>query len=127
MDNNTLTLLTAIIVPVATSVITFLGARHQSNAEIKKMVNQQNLEMEKLKTQQESELLKLKEQHDQEIEKLKIAMETQAGLYEKNTQTDLMKDVFKQIINGDTTGIDSLMKVSKQVNSGSNGLRYKRR
>lgn len=127
MDNLNVSLLTAIIVPIITSVLTYLSARYQSNSEIKKIVNQQNMEMKKIREQQRAELIKIKEQHEQEINKLRIIMETQAGLYEKNAQTDLTKEIMQQMMSGNTSGIEALMKISDQVNMGKFNPRRRKR
>lgn len=43
-----------------------------------------------------------------EIEKMKTEIEKQAELYEKNAQTDVVKDVFGQMFAGNTSGFESV-------------------
>ncbi|WP_044478967.1 hypothetical protein [Paenibacillus antibioticophila] len=111
-------IIVAIVVPILTSLLSYLGARHQSKTELLKVKEQQTLEIQKLREQQNSEIEKIREQSFREIEKIKIEIDKQAELYEKNKQTDVMGKLFDKIIEGDTSGIDALEKLNKQIQSG---------
>lgn len=113
------TVFISIIVPILTALISYLGARHQSNTELQKVREQQNLEMKQLKETQDAEILKIKEQAFHEIKKIETKMEKQAELYEKNAQTDMASELFMQIMSGDLSGIDNLEKINKIINHSS--------
>ncbi|MEM5599266.1 hypothetical protein AAHB53_28350 [Niallia circulans] len=72
-------ILVLFILPILTSIISYLGARHQAS-----------VDLQKLKEEQTSEIQKIREQSNSEIEKIKVEMENQAKLYEQNAQTDMM-------------------------------------
>lgn len=120
-------LLVAIVPAVITSVISFLIARYQAKkaleTEIQKIKELQTFEIEKLKIQQDAEIQKLKAQQDAEmkkssfeIEKMKTEMEKQAELYEKNAQTDVVKEAFGQMFAGNTSGFENVASAIEEMN-----------
>ncbi|MGG1292030.1 hypothetical protein ABE218_11875 [Bacillus smithii] len=139
--------LTSIVIPLVVGIvpafISFLGARYQANsalqtvkeqqqAELQKLKEQHNVDLQKLREQQQAELEKLKEQQNAEIqrireqslrdiERIKVEIEKQAELYEKNAQTDIIKELFGKAIEGDMSvfeNLDKLDKLSKQMQKG---------
>ncbi|MGG3920280.1 hypothetical protein ABEV38_18255 [Parageobacillus thermoglucosidasius] len=138
--------LTSIVIPLVVGIIpafiSYLGARYQANsalqtvkeqqqAELQKLKEQQSIELqklreqqaelEKLKEQQNAEIQRIREQSLRDIERIKVEMEKQAELYEKNAQTDIIKDLFGKAIAGDMSVFDNLEKLdklSKQMQKG---------
>lgn len=108
-----------IVVPILTSLISYFAARHQANTELQKVKEQHNIEMHKIKEQYDAEIRKMKEQYALEIEKIKTEMEKQAELYEKTVQTDKLGKLFDQILEGDTSGLEAIMKAAKIAESGT--------
>lgn len=71
-----------------------LGIKQKAlETEIQKIKELQTFEIEKLKIQQDAEMKK----SSFEIEKMKTEIEKQAELYEKNAQTDVVKDVWTNV------------------------------
>lgn len=91
-------ILSRVFVPIITAFISYLAAR---------------LEIQKIKEQHRAEMQKIKEQSMGEIEKIKVEIEKQAELYERNAQTDTVKDFYAKILEGDTKGIDAIERMTK--------------
>ncbi|WP_367025126.1 hypothetical protein [Rossellomorea marisflavi] len=77
----------AVVVPILTSLISYIGARYQSKSEL-----------DKVKEQQNAEIQRIKEQAKNELEKIRLQMDKQAELYEKNAQVDVTKDIMGQFM-----------------------------
>lgn len=119
-----------VVIPLVTStisgIIAYASAKGQNKteiekinvmhkSEIEKVLIQQKFEMNQFKQQQELEIEKLKEQNIQEIEKLSVEIDKQAELYEKNAQTDMVKDFLGGVMKGDMNGFNNLMNVVSQI------------
>lgn len=100
-----------IVVPVLTAIITaaatYLGTRYKANSELQKQ-----------REQHDAEILKIQEQAQREIEKQKAITDSQADLYEKRAQTDMVKGFMEKALSGDTSGLDHLEKLNNQIKSG---------
>lgn len=113
-----------LLVGIVPAIISFYSARHQATksleTEIKKIQEQHKLEMEKLKAEYDAEIQK----QSFEMEKLKTEIEKQAELYEKNTQSDIAKDIFGQMLAGNNVlenlanGIQDLEKIQRNMKQG---------
>ncbi len=112
-------IIVSVLVPIFTAFLSYLGARYQARLELQKVKEQQKLDIQKLREQQNSEIQKIREQSAREIERISIELDKQAQLYEKNKQTDMIGKLFEKLIDGDTSGIDAIMKISKQIESGN--------
>ena len=93
---------------IVPALFAYLAARYKANSELLKLKEQQNAEIEKIK-----------EQAKHDIKSLQIEMDKQAELYEKNAQTDVVSELFGQYLSGDSTGLEQLMKLQKQIDSGT--------
>lgn len=96
-----------------------------------KFLNIVNAELEKFKGMQQLESLQKTEQayaaeqeirdkilHELEIEKVQVTIDKQAELYEKNAQIDVTKQVFEQILAGNTDVLKNLEQISKPQKQG---------
>ncbi|MCH7323824.1 TIR domain-containing protein [Solibacillus sp. MA9] len=96
-----------------------------------KFLNTVNAELEKFKGMQQLESLQQTEQayaaeqeirdkilHELEIEKVQVTIDKQAELYEKNAQIDVTKQVFEQILAGNTDVLKNLEQISKPQKQG---------
>ncbi len=123
--------LTIVVIPIITSIISYLVARHTGHVELEKFARQQESEIKKLKHQQDIEIAKIREQSTQEITRISIELDKQAQLYEKNKQADMVAKVFDKVIEGDTSGLETLITLAQQLESGGfkkgNPGRHKRR
>ncbi|MED4351917.1 hypothetical protein P9265_06145 [Schinkia azotoformans] len=108
MKDIFITIFLPLIVGVFPAFISYFAARYQSNIALQTIKEQQTAELQKLKEQQTADFVKLREQALLEIERLKIEMDKQAELYERNAQTDVVKDFFGQMMSGNHTGITNL-------------------
>ncbi|HDR7206434.1 TPA: hypothetical protein QCW56_005069 [Bacillus cereus] len=149
-------ILTTVVVPLGValvpSVLTYLGTRSQTKsalktvqaqhtselqklkeqqkADLKKMQEQQQVEIQKMREQQDAELQRMREQTSLDIEKMKFEMEKQIENYEKTAQVDVTKDIFTQMMMGDSSalgniaagleGLGQLQEQLKRVQSGTN-------
>ena len=93
---------------VVPALFAYLAARYKANSELLKLKEQQNAEIEKIK-----------EQAKYDMESLQIKMDKQAELYEKKAQTDVVSEWLGQYLSGDSTGLEQLMKLQKQIDSGT--------
>lgn len=100
-------ILVLFILPILTSIISYLGARHQAS-----------VDLQKLKEEQASEIQKIREQSNSEIEKIKVEMENQAKLYEQNAQTDMMTKFFGKIMDDDNI-FENLERLERISSSGT--------
>lgn len=120
----------SVVIPLVTStvsgIIAYASAKSQNKTEIEKLnvvhkseiekvLIQQKFEMNQFKQQQELEIARIKEQHIQEIEKLSVEIDKQAELYEKNAQTDMIKDFMGSVMKGDMNGFNNLMNIVSQI------------
>ncbi|KIZ27258.1 hypothetical protein [Bacillus cereus] len=139
---------TSVAVPLGValvpSILTYLGTRNQTKSalktaqaqhtsELQKLKEQQKADLEKIKEQQQVEIQKMKEQQNAElqrmreqtlldIEKMKFEMEKQIENYEKTAQVDVTKDIFTNMMMGDSsafgniaTGLEELGKLQDQL------------
>lgn len=138
-------ILVSVVVPILTALISFLGARHQANKDLEKVKEQQRSELERLREQQGAELQKIKEQQQAEMEKMKLQqqaeiekikaesareidkitteLEKQAELYEKNAQTDVMRDFMGKTLT-DNEDVRNMVAaaVLQGIANGGNGI-----
>lgn len=116
-------------VAIIPAVIAYITARHQAKtslqtvkeqqaAELERLREQNKSNMESLKEQQNAEIEKVREQYKYEIEKVGIELDKQAELYEKNAQTDVMKDVMARLIAGDMSSLNNMMEAENIFGNG---------
>ena len=108
MKDIIITIFIPLLVGIFPAFISYFAARHQSNIALQTVKEQQTAELQRLKEQQNVEIAKIREQALLEIERIKIELDKQAELYERNAQTDVVKDFFGQMMSGDHTGITNL-------------------
>ena len=92
-------------------------AKDQQAAALQQLKEQQENEMKILREQQKSEMEKIKYQSEHEIEKMKIEMDKQAELHERNTQTDITKDFFAQMMGGGEDSLGNLLDGMEKIES----------
>lgn len=107
-----------ILMPVITSVLSYFASRHKGKVELQTFIKQQETEIAKLKQQQDLEIAKIREQSAREIERVSAELDKQAELYEKNKQADMVAKVFDKVLEGDISGLNTLMKLSQQIEDG---------
>ena len=100
----------SLVVPILTSIISYIAATKQSKTELQKVKEQNKIELERIKEQHRAEVEKIREQSLQDMRKLELEMEKQAELYEKNKQTDIVSKIFERLLSGDLD-IDKVMKL----------------
>jgi hypothetical protein len=100
---DTLTILTTATTVVA-PILTYLGVRHQSKSELKRV-----------KEIHELEISRVREQSTFELEKLKLEHENKIKEYESNKVVDSTYDAFTNIVNGDMTWFDNLENMMDKV------------
>ena len=83
--------------PIFTALLAYIGVRYQSKNDLKKQIELNNTEIQKVK-----------ELCNNEIEKIQVQMDKQSQLYEKNAQTDIMKEFMSDILKDPSKGSKNL-------------------
>ncbi len=104
MDTSILSILVPLVTALITAVPTYLGTRYKAN-----------IELQKQRERHDAEIRKIQEQAQREIEKNKEESVSQADLYEKQAQTDMVKGFMEKALSGDASGLDNLEKLNKQI------------
>ncbi|MCI1966692.1 MAG: hypothetical protein LKJ17_11280 [Oscillospiraceae bacterium] len=112
-------ILIQILVPILTAIVSFFSATYKSKIDLKKQIQINN-----------TEIKKIKEQYSKEIEKIKIQMDKQSELYEKNAQTDVVKNFFNKMMEdpaGAMSFVNNMTEISNRMDKTNNRNRYKKR
>ena len=95
----------SVIVPIATSIISYKMAVTQSVIELEKTKTQYNIELQKVREQSQvelqksqNELEKIKLESEKEIKKIQTELDKQADLYSKNSETDMTNKFMEQFM-----------------------------
>lgn len=82
-----------VVVALVTSLGAFLGAVATSKNDVKKLKHKHELDLEALKEKHLLDMQTLERQQKHELDKMSTEIDSQAKLYEKNKQTDMISDL----------------------------------